>query len=70
VYRLIKELVQQQRPDFHIHASALALLYEASDASLISLFQDAYLCAQHAQRRILQPKDVQLAQRARSTKPH
>ena len=38
-------------------------LQEASEAYLVSLFEDTNLCAVHAKRVTITPKDVQLARR-------
>ncbi len=44
---------------------AIAALQEASEAYLISLFEDVNLCAIHAKRVTIFPKDMQLARRIR-----
>jgi len=38
---------------------------QAAEAYLVYLFEDANLCAIHAKRVTLQPKDIQLARRIR-----
>lgn len=48
-----------------IQARAIAALQEATEAYLVGLFEDANLCAIHAKRVTLQPKDMQLALRIR-----
>ena len=40
-------------------------LQEASEAYLVSLFEDTNLAAIHAKRVTIQPKDIQLARRLR-----
>jgi histone H3/H4 len=40
-------------------------LQEASEAYLVSLFEDTNLCAIHAKRVTIQPKDLQLARTLR-----
>ena len=48
------------------HLSALTLvLQEASDSYLVRLFEDTNLCAIHAKRVTIMPKDMQLARRIR-----
>ena len=42
-------------------STAVLALQEASKAYLISLFKDANLCAIHAKRVTIMPKDIQLA---------
>jgi histone H3/H4 len=46
-------------------SSAVMALQEASEAYLVSLFEDTNLCAIHAKRVTIQPKDLQLARRLR-----
>ncbi|CAH1971813.1 unnamed protein product [Acanthoscelides obtectus] len=46
-------------------------LQEASEAYLIGLFEDTNLCAIHAMRVTIMPKDIQLARREKPFKcPH
>jgi len=44
---------------------ALAALQEAAEAFLVSLFEDANLCAIHGKRVTVMPRDFQLARRIR-----
>ena len=44
---------------------ALVALQEAAEAYLAGLFEDGNLCAVHARRITIQPKDIQLARRIR-----
>ncbi|PVU93550.1 hypothetical protein BB561_003196 [Smittium simulii] len=46
-------------------SSAIGALQEASEAYLVSLFEDTNLAAIHAKRVTIQPKDIQLARRLR-----
>ncbi|KAL4583314.1 hypothetical protein LXL04_007884 [Taraxacum kok-saghyz] len=46
-------------------SSAVAALQEASEAYLVGLFGDSNLCAIHAKRVTIMPKDMQLARRIR-----
>jgi histone H3-like centromeric protein A len=48
-------------------SAALMALQEASEAYLVSIFEDANLCAIHAGRVTLQVKDMKLAARIRGT---
>ena len=41
------------------------VLQEASEAYLVGLFEDTNLCAIHAKRVTIMPKDIQLARRIR-----
>ena len=47
---------------------AIMALQEAAEAYLVGLFEDTNLCAIHAKRVTIQPKDIQLAQRLRGEK--
>ncbi|XP_078073415.1 histone H3-like centromeric protein A [Mustelus asterias] len=51
--------------EFRWQANALLALQEASEAFLVLLLEDAYLCTLHAKRVTLFPKDVQLARKIR-----
>ncbi len=44
---------------------AIEALQEAAEAMLVSVFEDANLCAIHAKRVTVMPKDIQLARRIR-----
>lgn len=46
-------------------ANALEAVQEAAEAYLVHLIEDAYLCALHAKRVTLMPRDIQLALRLR-----
>ena len=45
--------------------SAVLALQEAAEAYLVGLFEDTNLCAIHAKRVTIMPKDIQLARRIR-----
>jgi histone H3 len=47
------------------HSTAIAALQEASEAHLVGLFESSNLCAMHAKRVTIMPKDLQLARRIR-----
>ncbi|RWW67908.1 hypothetical protein BHE74_00024603 [Ensete ventricosum] len=44
---------------------AVLALQEAAEAYLVGLFEDTNLCAIHAKRVTIMPKDIQLARRIR-----
>uniref|UniRef100_M3YBE8 Histone H3.1-like n=1 Tax=Mustela putorius furo TaxID=9669 RepID=M3YBE8_MUSPF len=46
-------------------SSAVMALQEACEAYLVGLFEDTNLCAIHAKRVTIMPKDIQLARRIR-----
>jgi histone H3 len=67
--RLVREVAQdygrQMNKDFRFQSTAVLALQEASEAYLIGLFEDTNLCAIHAKRVTIMPKDIQLARRIR-----
>ena len=63
--RLVKEILMDFKADLRCTASALIALQEASEAYMVALFEDANLCAIHAKRVTIMPKDIQLARRLR-----
>ena len=66
--RLVKEITQDFKSDLRFQSSAIAALQEASEAYLVGLFEDTNLCAIHARRVTIQPKDMALARRIRGIK--
>ncbi len=63
--RLVREIAQFVRFDLRFQGSAIEALQEASEAYLVSLFEDANLCAIHAKRVTILPRDMHLARRLR-----
>ena len=63
--RLVKQYGQEIKPGLKIQSSAIVALQEASEAMLVALFEDTNLCAIHAKRVTIMPKDMQLARRIR-----
>ena len=63
--RLVRELAQEYKVELRFQSSALLALQEASESYLVSLFEDTNLCAIHAKRVTIMPKDMQLARRIR-----
>lgn len=63
--RLVREIAQDFKGDLRFQGSAILALQEASEAYLVSLFEDTNLCAIHAKRVTIMPKDIQLARRVR-----
>jgi histone H3 len=66
--RLVREIAQDFKPDLRFQSFAVLALQEASEAYLIGLFEDTNLCAIHARRVTIMPKDLQLARRIRGEK--
>ena len=64
--RLVRELAQDLgKINIRFQSGAIMALQEASEAYLVGLLEDANLCAVHAKRVTIMPKDIQLAQRIR-----
>lgn len=63
--RLVREIAREFKSDLRYQASAVMALQEAAEAYLVGLFEDANLCAIHAKRVTVMPKDFSLARRIR-----
>ena len=64
--RLVRELAQDLRKSqIHFQSGAIMALQEVSEAYLVGLLEDANLCAIHAKRVTIMPRDIQLACRIR-----
>ena len=63
--RLVREIAQDYKTDLRFQSAAILCLQEAIEAYLVGLFDDANLCAIHARRVTIMPKDIQLARRIR-----
>jgi len=68
--RLVRETAHnilgfQHLQDFRFQSAALMALQEACEAFLVTLFEDSLLCAIHAKRVTVMPKDLRLARRIR-----
>mmetsp|Transcript_8115 Transcript_8115/g.14670 ORF Transcript_8115/g.14670 Transcript_8115/m.14670 type:complete len:158 (-) Transcript_8115:155-628(-) len=64
--RLVREIQYgMTRQPYRWQGSAILALQEASEAHLVSLFEDSNLCAIHGKRVTIMPKDMQLARRIR-----
>jgi len=63
--RLVREIAQMFKFDLRWQATAIDALQCAAEALLVQLFEDANLCAIHARRVTIQPRDIQLARRIR-----
>ena len=61
--RLIWEVAQDFKTDLRFTADATYTLQCASEDYLVRLFEDSNLCAIHAKRVTIMPKDIQLARR-------
>ncbi|CAN0505536.1 unnamed protein product [Rangifer tarandus platyrhynchus] len=63
--RLVREIAQDFKTDLRFQSAAIGALQEASEAYLVGLFEDTNLCAIHAKRVTIMPKDIQLARHIR-----
>ena len=62
---LVREIAQDFKTELRFQSAAIMALQEASEAYLVGLFEDSNLCAIHAKRVTIMPKDIQLARRIR-----
>eukprot|EP00117_Sycon_ciliatum_P049836 scpid92674/ scgid35276/ Histone H3 len=62
--RLVAEIIRNHGA-FRLQVAALSAMQEAAEAFLVSLFEDTNMCALHANRVTIMPKDIELARRIR-----
>ena len=63
--RLVREIACDFKSDLRFQSQAVLALQEATEAYLVGLFEDTNLCALHAKRVTIMPKDMQMARRIR-----
>lgn len=63
--KLVREIAQEFKTDLRFQSTAILALQEAAEAYIVGLFEDTNLCAIHAKRVTIMPKDMQLARRIR-----
>ena len=63
--RLVREIAQDYKTDLRFQSAVILCLQEAMEAYLVRLFDDTNLCAIHARRVTIMPKDIQLARQIR-----
>ncbi|VDL64918.1 unnamed protein product [Hymenolepis diminuta] len=63
--RLVRELAQDYKNDLRFQKTAVVALQEAAEAYLVGPVEDTNLCAIHAKRVTIMPKDIQLPRRIR-----
>lgn len=61
--RLVREVAGKIKSDIRWETLALLALQEAAEANLVHVLSNANLCAIHAKRITIFPKDIQLAKR-------
>ena len=62
--RLVREIAKGYK-NYRFQEESLLALQEAAEAYLVQLFEDTNLCAVHANRITVMPKDMRLARRIR-----
>merc|ERR1712110_409183 len=65
----LREIANDFKTDLRFQSSAVLALQEAAEAYMVGLFEDTNLCAIHAKRVTIMPKDMQLARRIRGRDP-
>ncbi len=63
IYIDVASKTNQIPTDYRWQGSSILALQEATEAYQVGLFEDTNLCALHAKRKTIQPKDIQLAHR-------
>ena len=73
--RLVREIMEKLNAEsgvegkpMRVQSTAILALQEAAEAYLIGLFEDTNLCAIHAKRVTIMPKDIQLSRAIRGEK--
>ena len=59
--RLVKEIAQTYSPSLRFQSGAVLALQEAAEVYLVGLLEHSNLCAIHAKRVTIMPRDMQLA---------
>jgi histone H3 len=63
--RLVREISQDFKNDLRFQSTAILAIQESSEAYLTGIFEDTNLCAIHAKRVTIMPKDIQITRRIR-----
>lgn len=61
--RLVKEIIQDFNSEFRCQSIAIDALQQAAEAFIVDMFENTNLCAIHAKRITIQPRDMQLTSR-------
>ena len=59
--RLVREIAQTHNPYLQFQSGAILALQESAETYLMGLLEDSNLCAIHAKRVTIMPKNMQLA---------
>ena len=65
--KVVKEIASEFKSNLRFQSQAVLALQEITEAYLVGLFEDTNLCAIHAKRVTIMPKDMQLARRIRGS---
>uniref|UniRef100_A0AC35U3F9 Histone domain-containing protein n=1 Tax=Rhabditophanes sp. KR3021 TaxID=114890 RepID=A0AC35U3F9_9BILA len=63
--RIVREIAQDFKTDLRFLSAAIGALQEAAEAYLVGIFEDSNLCAVHAKRTTIIPRNIQLARKIR-----
>ena len=63
--RLVREIAQGFKEELRFQSSSILALQEAAEAYHVGVFEDTNLCAIHAKRVTIMPKDIQITRRIR-----
>ncbi|PAV87415.1 hypothetical protein WR25_14220 [Diploscapter pachys] len=64
-YKVVRDITTKFGTDLRFQGLALQCLHEAAESYLVGLFEEANLCAIHARRVTIMPKDIELVRRIR-----
>ena len=56
--RLVREIATDFKSDLRFQSQAILAIQEAAEAYMVGLFEDTNLCAIHAKRVTIMPKDI------------
>ena len=63
--RIVRQISQTHRPDIRWTSAAMLAVHEVLESYAVAILADSNLCAIHARRVTIMPKDMQLARRIR-----
>lgn len=63
--QIVREITWDIAPEYKFHSEAMLALQESTEAYMIGLFEDTNMCAAHARRVTVFPRDMHLARRIR-----
>jgi histone H3 len=63
--RLVREIAYIFKTNLRFQSTAILALQESAEAYIVALFEDTNLCAIHAKRVTIMPRDMLLARRIR-----